>query len=98
MSIPAKANFYLQKNIKILLDAAKEIDSYRLSIAQTYGTLDETSSQYIIKPELNQKAMEELNDLFTLTQDLNITMISIEAFKDVLITEKQMKAIMFMLQ
>lgn len=96
--IPATANFYLQQNIKILTEAAKEIDYYRLSIAQHYGALNEDGTQYIVPSELQSEATHELNDLFSLEQELNIKTISIEAFKNVSLSEQQMKAMMFMIK
>lgn len=96
--IPATANFYLQKNMSTIIAAAQEIDQYKLYIASSYGSQDPQTQQYIIAPEHKDKVTQELNDLFSLTQDLDIINISISAFKDVPISENQIKAIMFMIK
>jgi hypothetical protein len=81
-----------------IIAAAQEIDQYKLYIASSYGSQDPQTQQYIIAPEHKEKVTQELNDLFSLTQDLDIINISISAFKDVPISENQIKAIMFMIK
>ena len=62
--IPVKANFYIQKNIKLIAAAGEEIEKSRLQIAQHYGILDKEKNQYIIPSEKIQEANNEINDLF----------------------------------
>lgn len=95
--IPAKANFILQKNIKAIQEAAQEIDNMRVSILQNYGANDENNN-YIISKENIEVVEKELNDLLELEQDLNISVISIDAFGDVELTPAQMRVIMFMIE
>ena len=96
--LPIKISFYLQKNKNTLLQLAQDIEKSRIEIAQSYGVLDEETSQYIIPPEKMEEASKELNDLFNLEQDVQIYTISIDSFGDDLtITTAQMEAIMFMI-
>lgn len=96
--IPAKANFFLQKNIQIIAAAAKEIEESRLKIAQHYGELDEENQQYKIPPEKIPEATKELEDLFAIEQDLDIKTLSIESFGSAEFTPAQMQAILFMIE
>lgn len=95
--LPVKVNFYLQKNKNTLLALAQDIERARIEIAQTYGTLDETGEQYQIPNEKLADASKELDDLFNLEQEVNISKINIDSLSDDLtLTTAQMEAIMFM--
>ena len=95
--IPAKANFFIQKNISILSAAAQEIEKSRLEIARHYGILDEEKQQYNIPKEKIKEASEELEDLLSIEQDLDIKTFSIEALGDLALTTEQMQILMFMI-
>ena len=96
--IPAKANFFIQKNIATFAAAAQEIDKSRLEIAKHYGVLDEEGQQYKIPEEKIEEASKELNDLFSIEQDLDIKTFTIEALGNAEFTAAQMQAIMFMIE
>lgn len=96
--IPAKANFFLQKNIQVIAAAAKEIEESRLKIAQHYGELDEENSQYKIPQEKMADATKELDDLFSIEQELDIRTFKIDDLGSAEFTSAQMQAIMFMIE
>ena len=96
--IPAKANFFIQKNISTFAAAAQEIEKSRLEIAKHYGELDEENQQYKIPEDKIEEASKELEDLFSIEQDLNIKTFTIEALGDAEFTSAQMQAIMFMIE
>ena len=96
--IPAKANFYIQKNIQLIAAAGAEIDKSRLEVAKHYGVLDEEKQLYLIPPESMDKASKELEELFSIEQELDIKIISIEDLNGVEFTPAQMQAIMFMIE
>ena len=96
--LPIKINFYLQKNKNTLLGLAQDIEKARLEIAQTNGTLDESGEQYQIPNDKLAEASKELEDLFNLTQDVNIHKISIDAIdENLMLSAAQMEALMFMI-
>lgn len=96
---PVKVNFYLQKNKTTLLALAQDIEKARLEIAQNYGELDESGEQYIISNDKMADASKELEDLFTLEQDVHIYKINIDNLSDDLVlTAAQMEALMFMVE
>lgn len=97
--LPVKINFYLQKNKSILKNMASEIEKERVEIAKTYGELDNENWQYIIPPEKIEEVNKELNDLLSLTQEVQIYTIKIEDLSDdFTLTTAQMEAIMFMIE
>lgn len=96
--IPAKANFFIQKNIAAFAAAAQEIEKSRLEIAKHYGELDEQGQQYKIPEEKIEEASKELSDLFSIEQDLDIKTFTIEALGNAEFTAAQMQAIMFMIE
>lgn len=96
--IPAKANFFLQKNIQIFAAAAQEIEKSRLEIAKHYGILDEEGQQYKIPEDKIEEASKELNDLFSIEQDLDVKTFTIESLGSAEFTPAQMQAMMFMIE
>lgn len=96
--IPAKANFFLQKNLQTFTAAAQEIEKSRLEIAKHYGVLDEERQQYKIPEDKLEEASKELEDLFSIEQELDIKTFSIEALGNAEFTPAQMQAMMFMIE
>lgn len=97
--LPIKISFYLQKNKNTLVQLAQDIEQSRMSIAQSHGNFDEENQQYVIPPEKMEVVAKELNDLFTLEQEVQIYTVNIDSFSDDLtITTAQMEAIMFMIE
>ena len=97
-TLPIKINFYLQKNKKTLIDLAMDIEQTRTSIASSYGVLTEDGTKFEIPAENIEVASKELEDLFSLEQDVQIYTINIDSLSDDLaMTTSQMEAIMFMI-
>lgn len=96
--IPAKANFFLQKNIQVIAAAAQEVDNSRIEIAKHYGELDEAGQAYKIPEDKMEEANKELADLFAIEQELEIKTFSIEAFGSAEFTPAQMQVMMFMIE
>ena len=96
--IPVKANFLIQKNIKLIAAAGEEIERSRLQVAQHYGVLDSEKNQYIIPKDKIAEANKEINDLFSIEQDLDIKTFKLEDLGNAEFTPKQMQAIMFMIE
>lgn len=96
--MPVRINFYLQKNIQIITQAAEEIERTRLSLAAQYGTINETQTGYDIPNEYIETINHELNDLFNLEQELNIHQFKLEDFDNIELTYQELSAIMFMIE
>ena len=95
---PVKINFYLQKNKNILLELAQDIEKSRTDIIQSYSVIDEETKQSIIPSDKFEEASKELEDLFSLEQEVQIYTVQIDAFpEDISFTTGQMEAIMFMI-
>lgn len=98
LKLPIKVNFFLQKNIKTLVEAATDIENSRIEIAREYGVLTEDGESYQIPPEKIDDASKELNDLFGLEQDLPIKKFNLEDFNNIELTTAQMSALLFMIK
>lgn len=98
ISLPVKINFYLQKNLKKILELGREIEQTRMEICEKYGKLDEESGNYSFDEESSKKASNEVIDLLKLTQEVKINMIDLSVFTDdIVLTSKQISAIEFMI-
>lgn len=96
--LPVKINFYLQKNKNTLLELAQDIEKSRTDIIQSYSVIDEETKQSIIPSDKFEEASKELEDLFSLEQEVQIYTVQIDAFpEDISFTTGQMEAIMFMI-
>lgn len=96
--MPVRINFYLQKNIQIITQAAEEIERARLGLAAQFGILNETQTEYIIPTENIEIINQELTDLLGLEQELNIHQFKLEDFDNIELTFQEMSAIMFMIE
>lgn len=97
--LPVKVNFFLQKNKKVLLSLAQEIEEERINIAQNYGKLDSESGNYSVDLEHIEAAQQDLNNLFNIEQDVNIAKINYNDLDpNMELTTAQMEALMFMIE
>lgn len=96
--LPVKVNFYFQKNMSAIVALAQDIDKSRMAIFQKYGTLNEEEQRYTFKPEDTDIVNQQLNDLFTLEQEVKVNLIELDWFGDVSLTTQQMAAINFMIK
>lgn len=99
IELPVKINFFLQKNIKTLMDAAQEIEEMRLKIGKKYGTYEaETQSYHILNGENLEKAQQEIINLLSIDQVLDINLISLTELQNTThLTVGQMNAMLFMI-
>ena len=96
--LPVKVNFYMQKNRSTLVALAQEIEKARVAILEKHGTLNEETNQFEFANDVAQTVVQELNDLLSLEQDVNIYTVNIDNFGDELtLTTGQMEALMFMI-
>lgn len=98
VKFPIKVNFYLQKNQNELMTLAQDIEKQRVEIIQEYGNQNEETQQFEIPPEKIQEASEKINDLFSLTQEVKIYKVNLDAFGDIELTSGQMQALLFMIK
>lgn len=96
--LPAKINFFIQKNASALAAAAEEIEKSRVSIVRHYGEANEETGEIRVPDDKMSEASKELDDLFKIEQDIHISMINIDAFGDIELSIEQMNAIMFMVE
>lgn len=97
MYLPAKLNFYIQKNRATIAALATDIETARDKIVMHYGTQTEDGG-YQIPPESVSKANDELNELLTIEQEVTIYTTNIDALDGIDFTAKQMQALLFMIE
>lgn len=95
--IKAKINFYLQKNITILLNLGREVEEARDQILSQYGEKNKEENSWNIRPECIHLASQELNSLMNLKQDVKIYKLSLSEILDLDFTAQEMRAILFMI-
>lgn len=96
--LPIKLNFFLQKNKKILLEFAQEIEENRMEILRTYGEIDEETGNLHVPEDKVAAANKEIIDLLSLEQEVAIKTVKFEDIpEDISLTTGQMEAIIFMI-
>ncbi len=97
INLPIKIGYYIQKNIRKLKNIKVDIDKMLVYIGEKYGTLEEDG--YVIKPENMTHAQKELDNLYGITQEINIDTISLNDFpNDLFINMNQLDTLMFMIK
>lgn len=97
--LPAKVNFYIQKNKKKIAELAQEIEESRVKIVINFGELsEENEGKYFIPNEKMGDFQKELNDLLDIEQEIEIKIISIEDIENLHFTFQQMESLMFMIE
>lgn len=95
---PVKLNFFLQKNKKLLVTLTQEIEEARMNIARTYGVPSDNGN-FTISTDNISKAQEELTQLFSIEQDVNIAKVNFDDLDpNMELTSAQMEALMFMIE
>ena len=95
--LPARINFYIQKNKKIIADLASVIEEARNAIILEFGSPDEEGRVTISQDKIPE-ANKEIYDLFSIKQEINIDLISLESIENYSFTMDQMEALMFMIE
>lgn len=95
--IQAKINFYIQKNRKKLVELATEIEATRIEIIKNFGQQQE-DGQYYIEQDKILIAQQEMQDLLDITQEVEISTISLKDIENLHFTFPQMEALMFMIE
>lgn len=96
---PAKLNYYIQYNMKQILDIGMEVENIRMEVAKHYGDKSNDGKEsYIIKPENFDAAQNELMQLSKATREVDIYFVSLDDFENITLTSNQMQALMFMIE
>lgn len=97
--LPIRVNFYLHKNRNILMELAKDIEKQRIEIIKKYEILNEETKKYEVPKDKTTDVLNEIDELFSLTQDVILYFVNMDEIKDDLtLTTQQMDALMFMIE
>lgn len=95
--LPVKVNFYLRKNMSLILDKATELDEERETIIRHYAKVNEDGSFKFETEEAEKQANQEYMDLQKITQDLDIVKIPLSNFEGINMKTSQLDALMPMI-
>ena len=98
IKFPAKAMFYLQKNLNVITDLGKEIDNARTRVLEHSGKITEDGQTYHIPKENLAEAQKELNDLLALEQEVKIYTVKLDWLGNVELTPTQMAVLEIMIE
>lgn len=99
MVFPVKVNFYFQKNTSILVDMAQDLDEERSNIIMKFGSPSESNPEQIeIPKDKVEEVNKQLQDLFSLEQEVAVNVIDLEWFDGVNMTPAEFAAISFMIK
>ena len=98
IKLPIKINFYLQKNKKTLCSLAQEIEEQRKVIIREYGVMNSEKETIEVPLEKISEASQKMNELFNLTQDVNIYKVKLDDFDNIELTQQEMEALLFMIE
>ena len=96
LQMPVAVIFSIEKNKQTLMAVAQDVEKYRMDIIKKYGK--EVDGNYNVPQDKIEIANKELQDLFSIEQEVNIYKFNIEDLGDIKLTSKQMNAILFMIE
>lgn len=94
--IPVKYNFYIQKNIEIVLKEYERIQKHRRDILMHYGETE--GDEFTIPKDKINDTNKELEELSNLEHELDLTILSINDIENLELTTGELKSIMFMIE
>lgn len=96
IQMPVAVLFSIEKNKQTLMTVAQDVEKYRMDIIKKYGK--EVNGNYNVPQDKIEIANKELQDLFSIEQEVNIYKFNIEDLGDIKLTSNQMNAILFMIE
>ena len=96
LQMPVAVIFSIEKNKQTLMAVAQDVEKYRMDIIKKYG--EEVDGNYNVPQDKIEIANKELQDLFSIEQEVNIYKFNIEDLGDIKLTPNQMNAILFMIE
>lgn len=96
LQMPVAVIFSIEKNKQTLMAVAQDVEKYRMDIIKKYG--EEVNGNYNVPQDKIEIANKELQDLFSIEQEIKIYKFNIEDLGDIKLTSNQMNAILFMIE
>lgn len=95
--LPARINFFIQKNRNTLAQIVEIIENARMQIISHYGNPSE-EGYYNIPEEKIPIANKELADLLNVSQEVNISTVKLSDLEGLDFISSQMQALLFMIE
>ena len=97
--LPIKVSYAIIRNIKLLQPIVESVDMVKLDIFGKYGTQDTNSpGSYDIPPENIAVVNEQLRELSSTENEVNILTIKLDALDGYELTVDEMDALYFMIE
>ena len=96
LQMPVAVIFSIEKNKQTLMTIAQDVEKYRMDIIKKYG--EEVNGNYNVPQDKIEIANKELQDLFSIEQEIKIYKFNIEDLGNIKLTSNQMDAILFMIE
>ena len=96
LQMPVAVISSIEKNKQTLMTVAQDVEKYRMDIIKKYG--EEVDGNYNVPQDKIEIANKELQDLFSIEQEVSIYKFNIEDLGDIKLTSNQMNAILFMIE
>lgn len=95
--LPAKINYYIYKNKKLIDDYVEILEESRNAIIQKYGEMI-SETEYQINSDKMKMANQELNEVLAIEIDLPVTYVKLSELMPYEFTPQQMEALFFMIK
>lgn len=96
ITLPVKMGFWISKNKRRFFELAQELDAMRKNIAMKYGELDD-DNQLIVPPDKINIVNTELQELFSLKQEVEINLIPLSWFEKIELPAKEIELLSCMI-
>lgn len=95
--LPARINFFIIKNKNTIMRLAEIIEESRIEIIKHYGIVDEAGMIQVPKDKI-ETVNNELTELLKVSQEIEISTITLSMLDDLEFTPAQMQALLFMIE
>lgn len=95
--LPARINFFIIKNKNTIMRLAEIIEESRIEIIKHYGIVDEAGMIQVPKDKMGV-VNNELTELLKVSQEIEISTITLSMLDDLEFTPIQMQALLFMIE
>lgn len=93
MTLPVKVHFYLQKNMELIVSMARDLEKKRIDIIEKYNISEAKQDS-----EEFERANQDIEELFSLEQEVKIYKLPLDWLENIELTSKQVQAFSFMLE
>jgi hypothetical protein len=95
---PVKTSYWIGKNVNKLQAELKQINETRVTLIKKYGTEEEKTKQWNVKPEHHEVFMKEFDAFMETEVEVDIKMFKLSDLGEAKFTAQEMACIDFMFE